>query len=405
MIHTVRKRLSVGALDNTVGLPAWFAALYFVCMPLSIVPIPLEMSLLKLISIFVGGGLLVCLVVGDNTMKFNLVHLFMGLYLSYSVGSLMILHNDMAWETFRGLLETAVIFYLITTRAFNSRENKLINTAWILAGIITTVTLLISGASADGDSRMSISLGGGVEDPNQLCGYFILPALICMNYLFRRDGKLLVKIGFGVLIFGMMYAVFATGSRGGLIAVLLTVVVYAIWAIRGLGNKMKVIGLLLILAVLFFAVILPALPADVVERFSVESVLEDQGSGRIEIWQACWDAATSSPATILFGNGLYSTQEIITAAGINNVVAHNHWLQVFCDQGMVGVILFFPVVFWGILRNRKGAKERSVAMFGMLVLSMSLTVYAYYKPFWNVLMMTALNGNPNDILPDGSYKL
>ena len=43
-------------------------------------------------------------------------------------------------------------------------------------------------------------------------------------------------------------------------------------------------------------------------------------------------------------------------------------------------------------RNIKTEKARTAAMFGMVALSMSLTVYAYYKPFWNVLMMTALNG-------------
>ena len=82
-----------------------------------------------------------CLIVGDNTLKLNLVHLFWGLYLSYSVLSLMILHNDMAWETLRGLIETSVIFFLITTRVYNTRETKLIHAAWIIAGIITTVTL------------------------------------------------------------------------------------------------------------------------------------------------------------------------------------------------------------------------------------------------------------------------
>ena len=81
----------------------------------------MEMSLLKLISLVIGGGLLVCLIVGDNTLKLNLVHLFWGLYLSYSVLSLMILHNDMAWETLRGLIETSVIFFLITTRVYNTR--------------------------------------------------------------------------------------------------------------------------------------------------------------------------------------------------------------------------------------------------------------------------------------------
>lgn len=388
----VKRRFAAGDESGRIGIPACFAALYFACMPLSIVPIPMEMSLLKLISLVIGGGLLVCLIVGDNTLKLNLVHLFWGLYLSYSVLSLMILHNDMAWETLRGLIETSVIFFLITTRVYNTRETKLIHAAWIIAGIITTVTLLVSGASADGDSRMSISLGGNVEDPNQLCGYFILPALLCIGYLLRRGGKAPVKLFFMVLLFGMIYVVFVTGSRGGLIAVAASVLVYVVWAVKGAGNRLKVLALLLVLAGLFFAVVWPMLPEEITGRLSVESVVEDQGSGRVTIWQECFEAATDSVQSIVFGNGLYSTGDILANAGIKNAVAHNHWLQVFCDQGAIGVALFFMVVASGMARNIKTEKVRTAAMFGMVALSMSLTVYAYYKPFWNVLMMTALNG-------------
>jgi len=376
-----KEKLSVGAI---------LAALYFMCMPLSIVPLPGGFSMLKYVSILVGGFLIGNLFLGTSKMQFNIVHFLLAIYVVYSISSLFFLRDATAVVTLRGTFETSIIFFLVTSRVYNEKEKNLIIYSWLVVGIITTIIMLSSSVSIEGTgNRATLGIGGGTEDPNQLCGYFILPILLCVEKINKKDKLLLFYI---VLAIAMVYAVFRTGSRGGLIAVLASVLIYILFASKAsFGSKVKIIIAILLLAVVFVFVVIPLMPTDVTERFSVESVAEDKGSGRFDIWAILLGAIFENSSSMFFGHGLESTSVFLANANINNTVAHNHWIQLWCDQGLIGMIIFFSIFLAGIIRVYKQNAAVAISIFGMLFLSMSLTMYAYYKPFWNIIMMAAID--------------
>ncbi len=374
-------KLSPGAL---------LATLYFICMPLSIVPLPGGSSLLKYISIFVGGLLIINLFIGKTRLKFNSIHFLLGVYLLYSIGSLFVSKSEGAIVILRGTLETSAIFFLITLKVYNKAESDLLIFSWVIVGLMTTAIMLMGSVSLEeGSGRVTMGFGGGSEDPNQLCGYFILPVLFCME-------KILIKNRFRffymLLLVAMVFVVFRTGSRGGLIAILAAVLVYAFLAFKASAmNKLKVLLGLIILSLVFICFFVPRLPEDVKERLSISSLEEDKGSGRLQLWAITIDAIKQSEKGMIFGYGLGSTAVFFANAFSGHGVAHNHWLQLWCDQGFIGMLLFSGIFALGIKNKFKKSPVISVSLFGMLVLSMTLTMYAYYKPFWNTLMMAGMN--------------
>jgi O-antigen ligase len=384
---------------DKISAVAFLSFTYFLFMPLSIVPLPGGISILKVISIFVGGLLILSLFIGKNELKLNFVHLMLSLYVIYSIGSLFLLRDLNAWENLRGILETTLLFLLITSRIYNKREKSFLLNAWVIVGVIA-VLLMLTGAveMANGAGRVTLGIGGANEDPNQLCGYFFLPILVCIERLTYKNKKAIEKIFYVILILAMIYVVFITGSRGGLIAVVASILTFSFFAIRGIMNKIKVFVSLILISAVFVIALYPLLPSSVTERFTVQSVQEDKGSGRLDIWLVIWRAITYNDNSLLYGYGLGSTTGFLISSGSHSTVAHNHWLQIWCDQGFIGVFLFFMTMVAGFGRTYKFNKIVALSLFGMFVLSQSLTLYAAYKPFWNVLMMSAINYRGEDYI-------
>ena len=375
---------------ESISLGAYAAAIYFVCMPLDIVPISGGVSLLKYIAYLVGGLLILDLFLGKTKIKLNMVHFLLGLYVLYSVASLFILRDQQAVVTLRATLQTSLIFFLITSKIYNEREINLFVTSWIVVGIMTTVIMLFgSVVMQNGGGRVTLGIGGGTEDPNQLCGYFILPVLFCLEKINKKDKLLIFYI---LLIIGMVYVVFTTGSRGGLIAVLVSILIFALFNKNmSLGNKIRNIIIIGLAGLVFYYFLFPLLPTYVTDRLSVNSVVQDQGSGRLELWTILFSVITSSMSGMIFGHGLESTSTFLANSAMHNSVAHNHWIQLWCDQGLIGMVIFFAIFVAGIYNIMKKNTMVAISIFGMLLLSLSLTMYAYYKPFWNILMMSAIN--------------
>ncbi len=379
-----------GFREHKLSPGALLATLYFICMPLSIVPLPGGSSLLKYISILVGGLLILNLFMGKTMLKFNSIHFLLGVYLLYSIGSLFVSKSEGAIVILRGTLETSAIFFLITLKVYNKAESDLLIFSWVIVGLMTTAIMLMGSVSLEeGSGRVTMGFGGGSEDPNQLCGYFILPVLFCIEKIILKNK---FKVFYILLLVAMVFVVFRTGSRGGLIAILAAVLVYAFLALKTSAmNKLKILLGLIILSLVFICFFVPRLPVDVKERLSISSLEEDKGSGRLQLWAITIDAIKQSEKGMIFGYGLGSTAVFFANAFNGHGVAHNHWLQLWCDQGFIGMMLFFSMFALGIKDKFNKSPVISVSLFGMLVLSMTLTMYAYYKPFWNTLMMAGMN--------------
>ena len=168
------------------------------------------------------------------------------------------------------------------------------------------------------------------------------------------------------------------------------VAVYVLIGIKDVKVRIGVAIAAVLAVFLFYTAVMPLLPDDVRARYSVEAVKDDGGSGRFEIWSFLADYTFQRPERLIRGSGIFSTYSVMYSAGFQNGVAHNAYIQILNDEGIIGLLLFLAVIFLCIARNYNKDPVYMAGMTALLAFSMSLTFYVF-KPYLNIMMMCALS--------------
>ena len=373
--------------DKKISLDCLLACIYFVCLPFTVVTTPFG-SLLKLVTFPVVLILSVRILMGKSDLTFNYIHFFYGIYILYTVGLLTVYAEDITVTTTKDMVLGALMLLLITIRVYNSREKHLMETAWILVGVICVYACFTSKeVVSQSESRTVIKIFGFEEDQNQFCAYLIMPILISVKRIIKKEKFWYAYIALIALSF---YAILKTGSRGGLIGVFIGLLIYILIGIKSLKIRLSLVIATVFSVLIFYTAVMPTLPEDVRERYTVSSVKSDGGSGRFEIWQFLTDYTMQRPERLIRGSGIFSTYSIMYSAGFSNGVAHNAYIQILNDEGIIGLLLFLAVIALCIARNYNKDPVYMAGMAALLAFSMSLTFYVF-KPYLNIMMMCALS--------------
>ncbi len=371
-------------------MDAWLVSFYYFCMPLTFITLVRGMSVLKAATLPVAGILFLRLFVAKKCeMRFNSVHLFYTLHLLYLASTLFFFQGSESSTIVKDIALALAVTVMATCRIYNQAERRLVSYAWLLVGIICMYLCFSSKETIYGD-RTTIIVMGSEEDPNFFCIYFIFPVLFAMEQLVQKTKLRYLALPYLALIF---YAILRTGSRGGLIAVLAGVFAYVMLVVRNPKTKLKILVAILIVAVLVVFVVLPLLPEALKERYSLEQIQQDKGSGRFTIWSYLLNEVFSDASALVHGFGVCSTIEIMTEAGFLNTFAHNQWIQTLFDQGLIGLILYTSLMGACFFRNIKENPLFSCAIVAIFVFSLSLSFYTH-KQYLNVFMMCAMNFQP-----------
>ncbi len=200
--------------------------------------------------------------------------------------------------------------------------------------------------SALGDLRRSDRGAGLFVNPDHLAGFLELVGIIGINVAawsrWPSWTRVVVAYLAGLCYFGLVL----TGSRGGYLSVVASIVVFAMLSLvvlRAAGTprllKSGAIGLGLFSAALFsvwvFIQRTPALSARTANTFNADQ-------GRIDLWHAAIEQWRLNP---LFGTGsgtylFYGRLFRAPALQLDPVVVHNDYLHLLCEYGLIGTLLF-----------------------------------------------------------------
>jgi O-antigen ligase len=147
------------------------------------------------------------------------------------------------------------------------------------------------------------------------------------------------------------------------------------------GGGMLLAGLWIILR--------PVLPESIVERMSIEAVKETRGTGRVDIWISMIREIVEQPDKLLWGRGIHAIHRVFVNGIWNEVVAHNQLIQVVYNQGLVGLLSFLLLTGVCFFRCVKRRKTVSIAILGMMALSVSLSFNQTTRTFWNLIAYAA----------------
>ena len=200
-----------GKTEEKIGLAGIMTAIYFAALPFTMVTVVAGFSLLKLVSMITGAALLVLIFVGkNNRFCFNASHLFFTLYVLYTYAGRLLSDDEYVIRIISDLLEAYIMIMIVSMRVYNRKEKALFSYVWIAVGVFLIIMGITSKEVIEAD-RMTVSILGSREDPNQFCGYFVLPALFGMEKIIKKDKFWYLFAVYELLI---MYVVFRTGTRG-----------------------------------------------------------------------------------------------------------------------------------------------------------------------------------------------
>lgn len=300
-------------------------------------------------------------------------------------------------STFRGLFTIVGLFLIYLCAGmypFEKREVEILKGLIILGGSLAaayTIFLYVQGVTYGASIRASVVLGEErMVDPNQLATSLILPLILSLEWMTRpnsfQKGWAFVSI---VVVFS---AILFTGSRGGVLSAAIAMLVF-IWRTRKRLPRRSVIGAGLVIATVVAVLVLVFLPQDLLERFTFEAVLSNEGAGRFSIWKIGINCFLNKP---FLGYGyenfayaydlLYSQVPISYDTGIHRP-AHNIYLQIFVEMGIIGGFLLLAVFLqhWRLVHRLSRGDPASAAVEAILigVLAAGLTLgNLYLKYFW-----------------------
>ncbi len=293
------------------------------------------------------------------------------------------------YSTLLSYIMMTAFVVLLSLFPFNKKEADMLIMFYSLGTVIVSVVLLTMG-KVDGSEyvgRMTVSVLGKNQDPNSLAALLLSGTFYSLYKTFDAKRFRILYLAAFLL---QSVAIFFTGSRGGLVAFVVALVIFI--AVKIPRNKR-------IIAILFSAVFVVvgyfALEAMLPERlfnrlFNLSGYLEVSGLGRVKIWTTALKELMNSP---LFGYGALSHLAFFLHEFGDDIAMHNTFLCVAFETGLVGLLLF-AVPF---LSNFIDSLKHKNALIVTLLVSNAVAAFfldaLYLRFLWNALIFGAAYRN------------
>jgi putative inorganic carbon (HCO3(-)) transporter len=310
-----------------------------------------------------------------------------------------------AIESFLRFLLLAILFLIVFT-AVRSRRHVLMVAGALLAGAVAISLFgLLTGAEATSEGRLGA--GGVGDDPNGLAAALVVGLALSVGVaanLRRQPGLRLAAIaagGFCVL------GLFLTASRGGLVALGVALIASLFLAGRWRGRITVAVALITVTTVYYFVAVAPE-----EDRQRIQDATNGQTrvqEGRTTIWEVGERMARANFVKgVGAGNFRVSSRHYLLEPGaiarsdqvIDRLqVAHNSYLEVWSELGIVGLTLFMTIIVFSLtcsvraareyarLKDRGGeilARAMAIALIGNLATAFFLS-QEYDQPLWILL--------------------
>src|SRR5579862_253174 len=256
--------------------------------------------------------------------------------------------------------------------------------------VAASIIIFQFGHNIPFEGRGSLAVNGTEANPNELAASLILPASLALCGLLARGSRLKRGALMAVLVV-IASSIFLSMSRGSLLA-LAAALLFCMFRVG--VNKRLMLALVLGAPLLFLSSLF-------YQR--LEESLTGRGTGRYDIWLAGAQIVKDHP---IIGVGLANFPVAYAkVAGYAHVFpshgyvreAHDAYLQVCAETGIIGLILFLGALRAQLKEVRAAISRRveysaialEASCWGMLVAALSGNIQ-WNKSFWLVFILLAL---------------
>jgi len=286
------------------------------------------------------------------------------------------------------------MFLILTASKFSINQVRKIINSIIASGVAISIYLFVNYDSLiiDGTARATITTDNyGDVDPNGLAVF------LCISVIFAVDKFLndCIKANKIILLFCnccILFGIFVTGSRGGVMSSVTGVALMALnHLFRNNGQKNKAtvrfISVCLI-GILFLMTFSYLIPMELKERFDLNTWVFDGGSNRTLIWKTTIESVLDK--YILFGSGVGTFPYTLYYHTGLFTVAHNIWLEVLVESGIIGFgiwMTFLGLIFKNAVKNKESTV---IILLISIFIAESFLSAEVTKHFWNALMISMI---------------
>lgn len=211
--------------------------------------------------------------------------------------------------------------------------------------------------------RYTMMMGSSNAEVTSNAGYsimYFIPGML----VFQRN-KSFVLLGMLLCLIVVLISV----KRGAILIAVLAVL-FVLWqTLKFSKGKYKLMALLLVLSFLVAGFMFWDYMMESSEHFSnrLAETLDGESSGRDSIFKYFWNSFIheTNSAYQLFGRGTYGTLRIY------HLVAHNDWLEILTNQGLLGIAIFtnYWVKFFKDINRKVGMDNICLLLiFGMTLM-------------------------------------
>lgn len=242
----------------------------------------------------------------------------------------------------------AFVIFIITFLARKRDLKRAIAVMMIcLVMVVPSALLGYAGGRAQAGYRAVAAFSAGTN-PNRLA-FFCVLQIAFWWYLARTQAKTWLRLGGYAIIGSLVFTVFLTASRSGVIGLML--LFYLLARTRGgpRGGRLQLVGL----ALIAIAVVVTAIPQENLERlrnlnpFATQASVAGSGSTekRVQTVEVGWKVVRDYP---VFGVGLGNFREVVRQVYLDPFwrPPHNSYLWAVTEGGILCLLLYLALFAW-----------------------------------------------------------
>ena len=335
----------------------------------------------RLTGIVALGLALLAAVVSGRFRRWDLLHIAALLYVLLAVITVLVFGFETIPKKLWTYLQLLLVLWMIWELAPSRKRQLGLLTAYVFGAFVSAFATIMVSRRDLGVSRRFAAEG---FDANDLAAILAL-AVPMAWYLGTVHHRPLVRflcrayLPVGVLAIGL------TGSRGGMLATIVALLIVPLTMTKlSVGRLVTTIALLVISGSLAVAFV----PETVIERLATtrSEVQEGRIGGRLKLWVAGSKAFARRPM-LGYGTSGFRTA-IAPYLPTRPQVAHNSYLSVLVEQGIVGFVLF-GLMFFAVFRAVVGLptldRRFSLVLLATLCVIMIPLTWEDHKALWFIL--------------------
>ena len=285
------------------------------------------------------------------------------------------------------IIQMVAMVWLLHQLAFSRKRLLAVMQAYVLGTLVSacdTIHQYLIGGNPAYQSRFTAT----GFDPNELALMLVLSFPLSLYLASSTRRQLLVWL-YRVQLMLAAAAVFLTASRGPVLAASGLLLFLPAVFFRS-GEKQK--AALVAVAVIGAAVVLSLVPAASWKRLGTIGTQVESGTfnDRTIIWEAGLGVFRQNPI-IGVGAGAFSAV-VHNSTGIS-YVAHNTFLSILVEQGLIGFSLFLALLIYSI-RSCLYMPRYERALWLAMLMTMSIGIFSltweYRKPIWLIFGLISL---------------